>query len=140
MDMAFHTAFAFPGGPDCDDSGHETLDESGRALRPLGWTELCARLLANHDFRAARATQGSAPVRDASFHGSAAQWLAMLHGSASDRRVPPFDCRFAASENEVAINPTPLVAGKGVSGIALLQAGGATSAASAHGIESEMSA
>ena len=140
MDMAFHTAFAFPGGPDCDDSGHETLDESGRALRPLGWTELCARLVANHDFRAARATQGSTPVRHASFHGSAAQWLAMLHSSASDRRAPAVDRHFTGSENELAVNPTPSVAGKAVSGIALLQAGGATPPASAHRIESEMSA
>ena len=138
MDMAFHTAFTFPGGPDCGDSGHEPLDESGRALRPLGWTELCARLVANQDFRAARATQGSAHVRHASFHGSAAQWLAMLHSSASDRRAPAIDRHFTGSENELAINPTPSVAGKAVSGIALLQAGGAP--ASAHRTESEMSA
>lgn len=140
MDMAFHTAFAFPDGPDCGDSGHDTLGEAARALRPLGWTELCARLVANHDFRVARATQGRARVRHASFHGSAAQWLAVLHGSASDRHVPPVDCRFAGAENEVAINPTPSVAGKAVSGIALLQAGGASPTASVHGIESEMSA
>ena len=137
MDMAFHSSFGLSDGSGFGESAPESVPESDAALRPLGWAELCARLVASQDFRAA---QGSASVRNASFHGSAAQWLAMLHTSASDRPAPAVDRDFADSENELAINPTPSVAGKAVSGIASPQAGGAIPPASAHRTESEMSA
>lgn len=157
MDMAFHSSFGanleLPDGSGFDESvprlapelapelaaelANELAGETETALRPLGWAELCARLVASQDFRAA---QGSVPARNASFHGSAAQWLTMLHASASDRPAPTVDRDFADSENEPVINPTPSVAGKAMSGIALLQAGGAIRTASAHRTESEMSA
>ncbi len=140
MDMAFHSSFDLSDDAGFGESVPRLAIESQAALRPLGWAELCARLVANQDFREARAAQRSANVRNASFHGSAAQWLAMLHTSASDRAAPAVDRDFGDSENELAINPTPSVAGKAVSGIALLQAGGATPTASAHRTESEMSA
>lgn len=141
MDMAFHTsfdtAFELPAG-----SG--SCSGSGRALRPLGWAELCARLVASHDFRAARAIEGARPERPASFHGSAAQWLALLPAAAADRTGSPIAISPAAinqaGENEIVVNPTLSVAGQSVSGIALPEPGGATSTASAHRTESEMSA
>ena len=128
MDMAIHssfdTAFELPGSP----------ASACIALRPLGWAELCARLVASQDFRAARAIEGARPDHPASFHGTAAQWLAMLPASATDQAVR------RVYQNEVAVNPTPSVAGQPVSGIALAEPGGATPTASAHRTESEMSA
>jgi len=140
MDMAFHSSFDRVNGSGFGESMSDSATESAGALRPLGWAELCARLVASQDFRAARAAQGSRSVRHASFHGSAAQWLAMLHTAPSDRASPAVDCDFTGTENELAINPTLSVAGKAMSGIALVQAGGATPTASAHRTESEMSA
>jgi hypothetical protein len=120
MDMAFHSSFELSGSP-------------GTSLRPLGWAELCARLVASQDFRAARAIEGARNEQPPSFHGTAAQWLAMLPASAAERAAG------WVHENEVDVNPTHSVAGQSVSGIALPEPGGATSTTSAHRTESEMS-
>lgn len=52
--------------------------ESDAPLRPVGWTELCARLAAGQDFRAVLAGDAEAlgARRVASFHRSAAEMLA----------------------------------------------------------------
>lgn len=134
MDMAFHSSFDHPDsfgfGESVPHLAVESAIESGAVLRPLGWAELCARLVASQDFRAARTVLHGPVARAASFHGAAAKWLAAL-----DR-----PSRTTGRENELAINPNPSVAGKAVSGIASPQAGGATPTASAHRTESEMSA
>ncbi|MCW1382343.1 hypothetical protein OLX02_05865 [Novosphingobium sp. KCTC 2891] len=55
------------------------LDEARRDLRPLGWSELCARLAAAQDLRRAVSAQRLAAApgggRGASFHRSAARLL-----------------------------------------------------------------
>jgi hypothetical protein len=68
MDMGFSDSRAFDPG------------DAALALRPLGWSELCARLVAAQDLRrhqAGRIGQGaagaSAPA--GSFHGAAARML-----------------------------------------------------------------
>jgi hypothetical protein len=71
MDMAFSDSRAF--------DTHGTLT----ALRPLGWSELCARLVAAQDLRRLQAAQTvravggkSATASAGSFHTSAAVMLA----------------------------------------------------------------
>jgi hypothetical protein len=58
----------------------EALDQpdSDAPLRPLGWTDLCARLAAGQDFRrfGGLAEMSSADRSVASFHRSTARWLA----------------------------------------------------------------
>lgn len=147
MDMAFHPSFGLlhsPGyGPAIGERRGDSLGNSGDALRLLGWAELCARLVARQDFRTARAALGLGRETHASFHGSAARWLAMLQAPALDRAgllaVQNTTAADQDIENEVFINPTPSAVGKSMSGIAS-PAGGAISTALAHRAETEMSA
>ena len=147
MDMAFHPSFGLlhnPGhGSAIGEPRGDWLGNSGESLRPLGWAELCARLVASQDFRAARAALGIERETHASFHGSAARWLAMLQASALDRAgllaVQKTTAADQNIENEVFINPTPSAVGKSMSGIAS-PARGAISTALVHRAETEMSA
>jgi hypothetical protein len=144
MDMAFHTPIGLPDGAVFRDSTYDSSSETSQTLRLLGWAELCAQLVASQDFRAARAAKYTQAASQASFHGSAAQWLTMLQKTGLDRTNVPADHSHNAcgqvDENEVDINPTPSVAGQSVSGICLPGARGAKFAASANRNQSEMSA
>lgn len=87
--------------------------DSGQGLRPLGWSELCARLVASHDTRRVLAgtfaTAGSAlghklepdaPLQQASFHSSAAALL-----------------RSVEAQTETSVNLASSANGNGVQGI-----------------------
>ncbi len=96
------------------DSPHVIPDDSSRRLRPLGWSELCARLVAAHDTRGALAggaaaalagsrdnhgTAGTQAREGGSFHGSAAALL-----------------RYVEMEAEGAVNPAFSVNGNDTAG------------------------
>lgn len=88
MELAFRTS--------------RTVDsvDSAQDLRAIGWTELCARLVAAQDLRRAfdnRAVGGMGPVAG-SFHRGAARALARQR------------------ENERPVNPNPSGDGKGALG------------------------
>lgn len=78
--------------------------DSGEALRPLAWAELCARLSAAQDLRRERLGHGpqdaaSHRLRGGSFHQSAAM---LLRRDESSQEAEP----------EQPVNPMPSVNGK----------------------------
>lgn len=95
------------------DMGHtesrafDALPEAG-ALRPLGWSELCARLVAAQDLRRVSATAPDARApRQGSFH----QGAAALIGSAEP------GAHSAEAGAQDFVNPTSSTNGKGNHGI-----------------------
>lgn len=82
--------------------------DSSRGLRPLGWSELCARLVAAHDTRrvlagpfagAGAALKPDAQEQQASFHSSAAALL-----------------RSVEAQSETTVNPASSPNGNGERG------------------------
>jgi hypothetical protein len=86
--------------------------DSSHGLRPLGWSELCARLVAAHDTRCVlagtfavagvgpgRLPEPGAPGQQASFHSSAAALL-----------------RSVETQTETSVNPASSANGNGVQG------------------------
>jgi hypothetical protein len=115
------------------DMGHSDsrgfdANETARGLRPLGWSELCARLVAAQDLRRiqAEAAQRAARGPDqglpaGSFHNAAARMLerAGTGQAAGDRNAsegPPGMPPAIASGAEGFINPTYSTYGKGNQG------------------------
>ena len=96
------------------DSPHVIPDDSSRRLRPLGWSELCARLIAAHDTRGVLARgAGAAPVggRDhAGAEGTQAKEGGSFHDSAAAL------LRYVEMDAEGAVNPSLSVNGNDAAG------------------------
>lgn len=96
MDMGHTESRAFDAPP-----------EAG-TLRPLGWSELCARLVAAQDLRRVAATTADARApRQGSFHQGAAALIGSAEPGAQSAEAGPQDF----------VNPTSSTNGKGNHGI-----------------------
>lgn len=123
MDMAFHSAFAPLDRPLQGESGEVVL-------RPLEWADLCAKLVARRDLRAARAAGAGSATPAASFHGSAARWLAT-------RRDGDAPVAVAEAVDENVVNPNPSATGKAEWGKSLPEAGAAIAGTTHQSVEFE---
>lgn len=110
MDMGFTDSRSF-------DPGQRDAGEAGQGLHPLGWGELCARLVAAQDLRRAQAEMAPA-TREAgpgSFHTMAARMLDSLLARAAAQRVGiPLSAGVSAGaeKDEVRVNPMSSSNGK----------------------------
>lgn len=118
--MAFHSEFSLAGGANPPDS-------RAAALRPLGWTELCAQLVAGCAGRTPEAGRVGAEHLVVSFNGSTARFLMRL-GEAGVR---------PADKGEGRVNPKLSAAGKAPGGKGIPDVGAVLAASAGSSAEFE---